>query len=82
MNPTAMSTPDNHSSQAIGLEAKAIVEGFLRIIMIPDPEGARAFVAPELEIHFTGDIVIEREAGDQRVADIRTAREVVIQSIR
>ena len=28
MNHNAMSTPDNHSSQAIGLEAKAIVEEF------------------------------------------------------
>ena len=55
MNPTAMSSSDNKSSAAIGLEAKAIVEEFLRIIMIPDPEGARAFVAQELEIHFTGD---------------------------
>jgi ketosteroid isomerase-like protein len=42
------------NSQSIGLTAKAIVEEFLRIIMIPDPEGARALVAPELEIHFTG----------------------------
>ncbi len=41
-----------------------------------------AFFATLAEIHFTGDIVIEREAGDQRVADIRTAREVVLQSIR
>lgn len=55
MKHSPMSTPVNKSSQAIGLEAKAIVEEFLRIIMIPDPEGARAFVAPELEIHFTGD---------------------------
>lgn len=41
-----------------------------------------AFFATLAEIHFTGDIVIEREAGDQRVADIRTAREVILQSIR
>lgn len=38
------------------------------------------FFATLAEIHFTGGIVIEREAGDQRVADIRTAREIVIQS--
>jgi hypothetical protein len=31
-----------------------IVEEFLRIIMIPDPVGARAFVAPDLRIRFTG----------------------------
>jgi sugar phosphate isomerase/epimerase len=40
-----------------------------------------AFFATLAEIHFTGDIVIEREAGAQRVADIRTAREVVLKSI-
>ena len=41
-----------------------------------------AFFATLAEIHFTGDIVIEREAGEQRIADIRAAREVVLQSIR
>ena len=34
--------------------AKTLVEEFLRIIMIPDPDGARAFVSPELRIRFTG----------------------------
>jgi hypothetical protein len=33
---------------------KETVEEFLRIIMIPDPVGARAFVSPELRIRFTG----------------------------
>jgi ketosteroid isomerase-like protein len=55
MNHTAPGTSDQTSGQSIGKAAKAIVEEFLRIIMIPDPDGARAFVAPELEIHFTGD---------------------------
>ena len=41
-----------------------------------------AFFSTLSEIHFTGDIVIEREAGDERLADIRTAREVIFQSIR
>ena len=41
-----------------------------------------AFFSTLAEVGFTGDIVIEREAGDQRVADIRTAREVVLKSIR
>ena len=41
-----------------------------------------AFFSTLTDIHFTGDIVIEREAGDQRLADIRTAREVIFQSIR
>lgn len=40
-----------------------------------------AFFSTLAEVGFTGDIVIEREAGDQRVADIRTAREVVLKSI-
>jgi len=33
---------------------QAIVDEFLRIIMIPDPVSARAFVAPDLRIRFTG----------------------------
>ena len=36
------------------LTPKEIVEEFLRIIMIPDPQGARAFVSPDLRIRFTG----------------------------
>lgn len=35
-------------------EAQTLVENFLRAIMLPDPEGARAFVSPELRIRFTG----------------------------
>lgn len=30
------------------------VEAFLRTIMIPDPEGARAYTSPALQIRFTG----------------------------
>ena len=41
-----------------------------------------AFFSTLAEVGFTGDMVIEREAGDQRVTDIRTAREVVLKSIR
>jgi hypothetical protein len=33
---------------------KETVEEFLRVIMIPDPVGARAFVSPLLRIRFTG----------------------------
>jgi sugar phosphate isomerase/epimerase len=36
-----------------------------------------AFFATLRELNYTGDIVVEREAGSQRVADIRTAKEVV-----
>ena len=37
----------------------------------------RAFFATLGEVGFTGDLCIEREAGNQRVADIRAAREYV-----
>ena len=37
----------------------------------------RAFFATLRELNYSGDFVIEREAGSQRVADIRTAREMV-----
>ena len=36
-----------------------------------------AFFATLRELNFAGDFVIEREAGSQRVADVRTAREMV-----
>ena len=36
------------------LSPKDIVEEFLRVIMIPDPVGARAFISSELRIRFTG----------------------------
>lgn len=58
MDQTATTVSDQKSSDAIGLAAKNVVEEFLRIIMIPDPQGARAYVAPGLEIHFTGDRIM------------------------
>jgi ketosteroid isomerase-like protein len=36
-------------------EAAEIVETYLRLHMIPDPDAARAYCAPELEIRFTGN---------------------------
>ncbi len=36
------------------LSPAQVVDEFLRIIMIPDPAGARQFVAPGLRIRFTG----------------------------
>lgn len=39
-----------------------------------------AFFAALAEVNFNGDFVIEREAGDQRVADILLARELVLKS--
>jgi L-ribulose-5-phosphate 3-epimerase len=40
----------------------------------------RAFFATLRELSFAGDCVIEREAGSQRVADIRAAKEVVLKA--
>lgn len=34
--------------------AAATVDRFLRLIMVPDPQGARAFIAPGMRIRFTG----------------------------
>ena len=36
-------------------QAAALVETYLRLHMIPDPDAARAYCAPELEIRFTGN---------------------------
>jgi ketosteroid isomerase-like protein len=36
-------------------DAAKIVEEFLRILMIPDPESARRYCAPDMEIRFTGN---------------------------
>ena len=35
--------------------AAKIVEEYLRLLMIPDPEAARRYCAPEMEIRFTGN---------------------------
>ncbi len=43
-----------NSSESAAQTAKSVVENFLRIIMIPDPEGALAFTSPVLQICFTG----------------------------
>lgn len=50
----ALSSLSPTQSSDIGQQAGALVEEFLRVIMIPDPLGARAFVAPEMRIRFTG----------------------------
>lgn len=41
-------------TESIPRDPGALVEAYLRTIMVPDPEGARRFVAPGLEIVFTG----------------------------
>jgi len=35
--------------------AAKLVEEYLRILMIPDPEAARRYCSPEMEIRFTGN---------------------------
>ena len=45
MPPTTETTPST---------AGALVNDFLRVVMIPDPAAARRFVSPELRIRFTG----------------------------
>lgn len=35
-------------------DPQAVVEAFLRVIMIPDPDTARTFMAPDAKIVFTG----------------------------
>ncbi|MFL9923169.1 nuclear transport factor 2 family protein [Herbaspirillum lusitanum] len=39
---------------ALPYDPAALVDEYLRILMIPDPDGARRFVAPDLQIRFTG----------------------------
>ncbi|QBE65412.1 nuclear transport factor 2 family protein [Pseudoduganella lutea] len=41
---------DNDSAR----RAAVTVDTYLRTLMIPDPEGARRFIAPDLRIRFTG----------------------------
>lgn len=41
-------------AQTTALTPAQIVDEYLRIVMIPDPDGARRFVAPGLRIRFTG----------------------------
>ena len=41
--------------QGPAADAAEIVEAYLRLHMIPDPDAARAYCAPELEIRFTGN---------------------------
>jgi hypothetical protein len=40
----------------------AIVDEFLRLIMIPDPAAASRFVAPDLQIRFTGGRAMQAPA--------------------
>jgi len=42
--------------------AAKIVEEYLRLLMIPDPEAARRYVGPDLEIRFTGNRLMRAPA--------------------
>jgi len=39
---------------ALNPSPAAIVDDYLRLLMVPDPDAARRFVAPDLQIRFTG----------------------------
>lgn len=45
----------SHAPLSSTTNAAEIVDEFLRLIMIPDPDAARRFVAPDLRIRFTGN---------------------------
>lgn len=57
---TALSS--NTSAREFHADAAAVVEEYLRLLMIPDPEAARCFVAPELAIRFTGNRAMREPA--------------------
>jgi hypothetical protein len=44
----------SHAPVSSTVDAAAIVDEYLRVLMIPDPDAARRFVGPELRIRFTG----------------------------
>src|SRR4030095_2605663 len=48
-----------------------IVEEYLRLHMIPDPDAARQFCAPGLEIHFTGNRLMRDPAEAQGLKPAR-----------
>jgi len=43
------------SSPSFPSSPAEVVDEYLRLLMIPDPDAARRFVAPELQIRFTGN---------------------------
>jgi sugar phosphate isomerase/epimerase len=64
---------DAHRTQVPGTWGREVIVGTGEVDW-------KAFFATLQDVKYTGDLVIEREAGTQRVADIRQAREVVLQS--
>ncbi len=49
-----MSTETDASTDPVEARARRIVEEFLEASMVPDPVRARAFMAPDVKITFTG----------------------------
>jgi ketosteroid isomerase-like protein len=50
-----MATQTAMQAKDTSREAAEIVETYLKLHMIPDPDAARKYCAPELEIRFTGN---------------------------
>jgi L-ribulose-5-phosphate 3-epimerase len=63
---------DAKKSRAVGMWGEEMVAGSGEVDWT-------AFFSVLKEIHFTGNLVVEREAGTQRVADVRTAKSLVEQ---
>jgi hypothetical protein len=47
-------TPQGAALPPLPYDPAALVDEYLRVLMIPDPVAARRFVSPELKIRFTG----------------------------
>jgi ketosteroid isomerase-like protein len=52
----------NTPTAALPTTAAEVVDEFLRLIMIPDPEAARRYTAPGLRIRFTGGRAMQEPA--------------------
>lgn len=57
-----MNTPPERCADTAAANAAAVVDEYLRILMIPDPAGAMRFVAPGLRIRFTGGRAMQAPA--------------------
>lgn len=51
---TSPATLSEDTSSSVLEEARVMVEEFLERSMVPDPDGAAQFLAPDVIIHFTG----------------------------
>jgi ketosteroid isomerase-like protein len=58
-----MSTESDVGTGPVEARARRIVEEFLEASMVPDPVRARAFMAPDVKITFTGGRVYDDPAG-------------------